>query len=190
MEKKISNESREEEFFNRKLRIIVKEMNARKKNLHEVSKEYYALLDIFESDVRHRICSRWEGTTGFMKTDTKEEWLLIHIDLRRVFEDCYDFEFFFIKDPSLVIGDGPLNDNEKYLVDEMNRAFNETVKEGYRESYKSFVKPARALKHEEHRYNCLEIHLRDMYLREVKDWENFIEKEFKDFVNEWLLKTE
>ena len=69
----------------------------------------------------------------------------------------------------------------------MNRAFNETVKEGYRESYKSFVNPARALRLEEHRYNCLETHWRDMYLREVKDWENFIEKEFKDFVNEWMF---
>ena len=187
MEKKILNDSNPEDFFYRRLRNLAEEVEEEKKNLHELTKRYYDLLGILENDVSRKIRLRWEGTTGFIKKDTQEEWVLIHIDFRRVFEDCYDFEFFFIKDPSLVIGDGPLNENERYLVDEMNRAFNETVKEGYRESYKSFVNPARALRLEEHRYNCLEIHLRDMYLREVKDWENFIEKEFKDFVNEWMF---
>ena len=187
MEKKILNDSNPEDFFYRRLRILTEEVEEGKKKLHEFSKSYYDLLGILENDVSRKIRLRWEGTTGFIKKDTQEEWVLIHIDFRRVFEDCYDFEFFFIKDPSLVIGDGPLNENERYLVDEMNRAFNETVKEGYRESYKSFVNPARALRLEEHRYNCLETHWRDMYLREVKDWENFIEKEFKDFVNEWMF---
>ena len=186
MEKKILNDSNPEDFFYRRLRNLTEEVEEEKKNLHELTKRYYDLLGILENDVSRKIRLRWEGTTGFMTKDTQEEWVLIHIDFRRVFEDCYDFEFFFIKDPSLVIGDGPLNENERYLVDELNRAFHENVIEGYRASYESFVKPARALKHEEHRYNCLETHWRDMYLREVKDWEDFIEKEFKDFVNEWM----
>lgn len=189
MEKKISNDSNPEDFFYRRLRILTEEVEEGKKKLHEFSKSYYVLLDILENDVIRRIRLRWEGITGFMTKDTPKEWVLIHIDFRRVFEDFYCFDFFFIKDPKLVIGDGPLNDNERYLVDEMNRAFHETVKEGYRESYKSFVNPARALKHEEHRYNCLEIHWRDMCLREVKDWEDFIENDFRDFVNERLLKA-
>ena len=187
MGKKVFDDSQKENYFYWRLRNLAEEVEEEKKNLHELTKRYYDLLGILENDVSRKIRSRWEGTTGFMTKDTKEEWVLIHIDFRRVFEDFYCFTFFFIKEPKLVIGDGPLNENERYLVDELNRAFHENVIEGYRASYESFVKPARALKHEEHRYNCLEIHWRDMYIREVKDWENFIEKEFRDFVNEWLL---
>ena len=84
MEKKISNDSNPEDFFYRRLRNLAEEVEEEKKNLHELTKRYYDLLGILENDVSRKIRLRWEGATGFMTKDTQEEWVLIHIDFRRV----------------------------------------------------------------------------------------------------------